>query len=92
MWDKIYAFGKELLTLKKQVESNTKEIKDLRQDFDELTDAVKELREAVNSNEMRAEYERTNAQNQREILLLGIENKILKMEGRLRLPPSQDGD
>ncbi len=43
MWDKILEFGKELLTLKGQVGSNTSDIKELRQDLKDLTAAVRDL-------------------------------------------------
>jgi hypothetical protein len=33
MWQKLYEFGKQLLTLKGQVEKNTQDIKELRQDL-----------------------------------------------------------
>jgi hypothetical protein len=37
MWEKLYSFGKDLLTLKGQVEKNTADIKELRQDLKDLT-------------------------------------------------------
>jgi hypothetical protein len=43
MWEKILQFGKELLSLKKQTEDNTSEIKEIRQDIKDLTEAVREL-------------------------------------------------
>jgi cell division protein FtsL len=43
MWDKILEFGKELLTLKRQVGSNTSDIQELQKDLKELTSAVREL-------------------------------------------------
>jgi uncharacterized protein YoxC len=43
MWDKILEFGKELLTLKGQLGSNTSDIKELRQDLKDLTSAVRDL-------------------------------------------------
>jgi hypothetical protein len=33
MWDKILEFGKELLALKRQVSSNTSDIKELQKDL-----------------------------------------------------------
>jgi predicted metal-dependent enzyme (double-stranded beta helix superfamily) len=43
MWEKLLQFGKELLSLKKQTEDNTSEIKEIRQDIKDLTEAVREL-------------------------------------------------
>ena len=40
MFEHIVRFGKELLTLKQQVEKNTCEIKEIRQDLQELAKAV----------------------------------------------------
>jgi hypothetical protein len=33
MWEKLYSFGKDLLTLKGQVEKNAADIKELRKDL-----------------------------------------------------------
>ena len=43
MWDKILEFGKELLTLKGQVGTNTSDIKELQKDLKDLTSAVRDL-------------------------------------------------
>ena len=43
MLQKLYEFGRQLLTIKSQVEKNTQDIKDLRQDLKELTSAVQKL-------------------------------------------------
>jgi cell division protein FtsL len=47
MWEKLYSFGKDLLTLKRQVEKNATDIKELRQDLKDLTSAVDNLARVV---------------------------------------------
>jgi uncharacterized protein YoxC len=58
MWEKLYSFGKDLLTLKGQVEKNAADIKELRQDLKDLTSAVDNLARIVQRNEDRANNER----------------------------------
>jgi hypothetical protein len=50
MWEKRYSFGKDLLTLKGQVEKNTADIKEFRQDLKDLTSAVDNLARVVQRN------------------------------------------
>jgi hypothetical protein len=83
MWQKIYEFGKQLLTLKSQVEKNTQDIEELRQDLKNLTSAVQKLAYVVNRNS-------ENDSHEREKLVLRLENALLKFERRFLLGGRND--
>jgi hypothetical protein len=85
MWQKIYEFGKQLLTLKSQVEKNTQDLKELRQDLKNLTAAVQKLVYVVNRNS-------ENDSHEREKLILRLENALLKVERRFLLGGRNDPD
>jgi hypothetical protein len=85
MWQKLYEFGKQLLTLKSQVEKNTQDIKDLRQDLKVLTAAVQKLAYTVRLNS-------ENDSHEREKLVLRLENALLKIERRFLLSGKNDQD
>ena len=76
MWEKILQFGKELLSLKKQTEDNTSEIKEIRQDIKDLTEAVRELASQM-------QQDRTNNAHQQEIMIEKLKNALLQMEIKL---------
>ena len=85
MWEKLYSFGKDLLTLKGQVEKNTADIKELRQDLKDLTSAVDHLVRVFQRNEDRASNEREKEKLKQENLVLQLKNALLEQENRLRL-------
>jgi uncharacterized protein YoxC len=89
MWEKLYSFGKDLLTLKGQVEKNTADIKELRQDLKDLTSAVDNLVRVVQRNEDRASNEREKEKLKQENLVLQLKNALLEQESRLRLLPGK---
>jgi uncharacterized protein YoxC len=89
MWEKLYSFGKDLLTLKGQVEKNTADIKELRQDLKDLTSAVDNLARIVQRNEDRANNEREKEKLKQENLVLQLKNTLVEQEKRLRLPPGK---
>jgi archaellum component FlaC len=76
MWEKLLQFGKELLSLKKQTEDNTSEIKEIRQDIKDLTEAVRELASQM-------QQDRTNNAHQQEIMIEKLKNALLQMEIKL---------
>ena len=85
MWQKLYEFGRQLLTLKSQVEKNTQDIKELRQDLKELTSAVQKLAYTVRRNS-------ENDSHEREKLVLRLENTLLEIERRFLLSGKNDQD
>jgi uncharacterized protein YoxC len=78
MWEKLYSFGKDLLTLKGQVEKNAADIKELRQDLKDLTSAVDNLARVVQRNEDRANNEREKEKLKQENLVLQLKNALLE--------------
>ena len=93
MWDKILEFGKELLTLKGQVGTNTSDIKELQKDLKDLTSAVRDLSFSVqrltDSIELSKELEKSERdkltwqwQSERDRLITQLQNALLKMENR----------
>jgi uncharacterized protein YoxC len=89
MWEKLYSFGKDLLTLKGQVEKNAADIKELRQDLKDLTSAVDNLARIVQRNEDRANNGRKKEKLKQENLVLQLKNILVEQEKRLRLPPGK---
>lgn len=83
MWLKLYEFGKQLLALKGQVEKNTQDIKDVRQDLKELTSLVHKLAYSVQRNS-------DNEAHEREKLVLRLENSLLRVERRFFLSAAND--
>jgi septal ring factor EnvC (AmiA/AmiB activator) len=55
MWDKLFEYGKQILSLTKRVDENTSDIKELRASFKELTSVVVNL--AHSNNELKILFE-----------------------------------
>jgi predicted RNase H-like nuclease (RuvC/YqgF family) len=55
MWDKLFEYGKQILSLTKRVDENTADIKELRASLKELTSVVVNL--ANSNNELRILFE-----------------------------------
>ena len=92
MWKQLAQFGKDLLTLKRQVKDNTSEIDEIRQELRDLTEFVRNLTNIVNQD-------RTKNEAQREILIEKLKNALLQFENDLlrgkypnMLNSSQDED
>jgi regulator of replication initiation timing len=77
-WRKLYSFSIQLITLKTQVEKNAQDIKELRQDLDELIDTVNLLKIEIR-------HSREIDPREKENLILRLENNILKFKDHLRL-------
>jgi len=76
----IIKFGRELLALKRQVETNTSQIKEIRDDLNRLTLIVRDLKHSIEMHQLKQTSELENQK-------LQIENILLK---HFRPPPSQD--
>lgn len=76
----IVRFGKELLALKAQVEKNTLEIKEIREDLKQLTTVVQNLKHEIELHQLKQTNE---LQTQR----LQIENILLR---HFRPSPTDD--
>jgi predicted nucleic acid-binding Zn-ribbon protein len=76
MWKQIYEALKQILLLTQQTEQNRVEIKELRQELDDLTSAVERLAYEVRRD-------RENGAHEREKLVLRLENELLKFERRI---------
>lgn len=55
MWDKLFEYGKQILSLTKRVDENTSDIKELRASLKELTSVVVNL--AHSNNELKILFE-----------------------------------
>jgi regulator of replication initiation timing len=55
MFDKIVDFGRQLLSLKSQIEKNVSDIKELRDDLKALSNAFIELR--ISNNELKTRFD-----------------------------------
>ena len=87
MWKQIYEALKQLLLLTQQTEQNRVEIKELRQELDDLTSAVELLAYEVRRD-------RENEAHEREKLVLRLQNELLKFERRLpgKVDPDPKGE
>jgi hypothetical protein len=83
MWKRILELGAKLLTLGKELEQNRADIKEVRRDLLNLTLLVQRLSDEIKLTNQREA-------NEREKLVLQLENELLKLERRL-LPP-KDSD
>ncbi|MEM6436011.1 MAG: hypothetical protein AAF773_19480 [Cyanobacteria bacterium P01_D01_bin.115] len=72
------SFAKKLLLLETRVETNTKEIKALRQDLKALTEFTQKVAYAVRRNHEQAGYKHS-------MLVTKLENELLKLECRLNV-------
>lgn len=70
------SFAKRLITLEHRVETNTKEIEDLRRDLKTLTGFTQRVANAVKRNEERR-------QDQQDILARDLKIELLELERRL---------
>jgi hypothetical protein len=94
----VVKFGRELLSLKNQVEKNTTEIKEIRQDLHELSEAVRSLTNVVQRNHQNDAHEREKLELKLEIILLkhfrhvpanGENNLGLRSQNDTRLLPPE---
>jgi hypothetical protein len=76
----ILKFSKELLALKGQVEKNTLEVKEVREDLKQLTLIVQDLKHAIEIHQLKQTHEI-------EVQRLQIENVLLRYSSQL---PFQD--
>lgn len=83
MWKRILDLGARLLTLGKELEQNRADIKELRRDLLNLTLLVQRLSDEIKLTNQREA-------NEREKLVLQLENELLKFERRL--PASKDSE
>ncbi len=87
--ERLAEFAKKLLKLQEQVEKNSEEIKTIRQDLNALTEFTRKVAYAVRSDRERQEADH-------KILVLQLQNELLKLENRLstgrvtQLDSSQD--
>ncbi len=94
MWDKILDFGKQIFSLSQKqqkheedIKENEKDINTLRQDFNQLRTEVNNLTLIVERLLLEMQHDRKNAENEREMQRLRLENIMLKFERGL--PPGR---
>ena len=85
MWNKILEYGRQIFALTRDVEKCKTDIKELREDFKELSRKVDRLIEAVQRLSADFNQDRSNAERDRKILLLQLENAFFRHERGL--PP-----
>ena len=92
MWNKVYEYGKQLVSVVQKQQKHEEDIKELRQEVREVRQDVNQLREELRdlahvverlAYEIRHDRESANAE--RRVLLLEIENRFLRYERGL--PP-----
>ena len=79
MWKNLFNIAKWLFTLQEKVELHDRDIKEVRQEMDRLSRTVEELR-----FEMRGSV--GHERQEREKILLSVENALLRFERRLPPP------
>lgn len=76
----VVKFGKEILTLKGQVEKNTLEIKEIREDLKQLATVIEDLKHQMELHQLKQE-------NELRMQRLELENILLK---HFRQPSAND--
>jgi septation ring formation regulator EzrA len=86
MWKQIYEWLKDILTITRDTQENRAEIKELRKEIERLTNIVQHL--AFDSQRLNEEIKhiRKDEAQEREKLILKLENELLKSERRKELP------
>ena len=87
MWKQFYAVIKQLLLLTHQTDENREQIKELRHQVRELASAMERLAYEVHRIDEKVDYYARNEAQERENLILRLENALLK-SGR-QLPPDE---
>lgn len=80
-WQQLYQYGRQIFALAQKVERHDGEMKQMRQDLDRLTKTVEQIIYEIRRD-------RDASEKDREILLLRLENQLLRFERRLPPPPS----
>ncbi len=90
MWKQLLDFGKQLMSLTREVQQTKEaikaqgeEIKDIRKELIRLAEIVQEVR-------FDGQRAADNAAHERENLMLRLENALLKFERRMLPPPSSE--
>ncbi len=92
MWKQLYDIAKQLLTLSSDVQkgketdkAHEEALDDLRQEFRRVLELLQELRHTQERQQDRADLERR-------MLLLELENALLRFEHRLPPPEKHDNE
>lgn len=85
----IVKFSKELLTLKGQVEKNTLEIKEIREDLKQLTTIIQNIRHEMELHQLKQEHELKLQRLEVENLLLRHFRPTSANDAPPILPPSE---
>jgi uncharacterized protein YoxC len=76
-------FGKQLLSLMKDVQQNKSDIKELRQELKEVRQELRDLVTIVQQLAFRIQQNHENERYERELLLLRVENRMLRHQQSL---------
>jgi len=97
MWEKIWDYTKRVTILTRQTDDNTKDIKELRdglkevrQDIKEINQKLDRMTEILQKVAFEYQHDRANAETQREMQRLRLENLLYRFERRL--PPGTTPD
>lgn len=80
-WQQLYQYGRHLFAVAQKVERHDNEMKQMRQELDALTGTVERILYEI-------QRDRDATEKDREILLLRLENQLLRFERRLPPPPA----
>ncbi len=83
MWQKLSDLAKSLSTFGEVLQQNRADIKELQREVRQLSTALQLLAREV-------QHGRESERQEREKIILQLENQLLKFERRL--PPGKDGD
>jgi hypothetical protein len=90
MWKQLLDFGNRLFTLTRKTEQHEEDIKALRQDIKEIRQELRVIAETLQEVRFEQQRERENAETQRELQRLRLENILYRFERRL--PPGNPQD
>lgn len=90
MWKDIYQFGKDLILLTRETQQNKTDVKrcedkiaTLEREFDEMRDDFHKLLFLINQLNFDIEKVSDREKHEREMIVLRLENEMLKFERRL---------
>lgn len=90
MWKEILDYGRKLISIQRAVDTHDADIKDIRAELKQNTIELRALGQLVREYRHEQERDRAAGEKDREILMLRLENLLLRSERGL--PPGNQSD
>ena len=90
MLSKLFEYVKQIFDIKQKLDKHTEEIKEMKVEIKLLQNAFENSNSTIMMLVREIQHDREKSESEREIILLRLENRLLKFEHRL--PPSEAGE